>query len=280
MQPNTSNGKKQGSIDNKTAVIKVEEPGGDVRVFEAQHYIKNSGDGTISIYEGPRSDGIDYQAHVERCTIDRVDTHEDSDDEERRLVTDGGRPRKVVVHCDYCTAGMSVKPETDTPDQGWKCKQCWQAEKAGTYDQKALDIIEDADVEPGDRVEYDGREWVFVHYCMDHHTTLVPVGLVARDETVERPVDVRELDTVKDSSDGSDDPYNHYDPVMDGHPDDELELVTDGGRELVSGDDVFHAGEQYRVARSDGARVEIYQLGTRSLIVPIDTVDPVPEVRA
>jgi hypothetical protein len=62
--------------------------------------------------------------------------------------------------------------------------------------------------------------------------------------------------------------------------DDDQELVTDGGRELVSGDDVRHAGERWRVARSDGARVDIYQLGGASLIVPIDTVEPVPEVRA
>jgi hypothetical protein len=56
--------------------------------------------------------------------------------------------------------------------------------------------------------------------------------------------------------------------------------VTDGGIELVSGDDVRHAGEQWRVARSDGARVEIYRLGGASLIVPTDTVEPIPEVQA
>jgi hypothetical protein len=71
----------------------------------------------------------------------------------------------------------------------------------------------------------------------------------------------------------------------DGHSDrhadsDEPEIVADGGTVIESGDIVTHSGEQWRVARSDGARVEIYQLGARSLIVPADTVEPVPEVRA
>lgn len=56
-------------------------------------------------------------------------------------------------------------------------------------------------------------------------------------------------------------------------------LVADGGRELVSGTDVIHAGAQWRVARCDGDRVEIYQLGNGSDIVPISTVEVVPEVQ-
>lgn len=262
MVHNRSNGKKQGSIDNKTAVIKVEEPGGDVRVFEAQHYIR-SDDGTISIYEGPRSDGIDYQAHVSRCVIDRVDTHDDDthddeedneyfhitagatspvfaeDDEEHRLVTDGGRD--VIEPGDYV---IHEYPAVNVPD-------LWQVTGVHHYDRVNVDDIPDGEPAPLNDVPahtvYDLRT-----QDGEHHTAAVHEDDVERAQT-------GAMDIIEDE-------------------DDEPELVTDGGIELVSGDDVVHAGEQWRVARSDGTRVEIYQLGDASLIVPIDTVEPVPEV--
>lgn len=48
---------------------------------------------------------------------------------------------------------------------------------------------------------------------------------------------------------------------------------------LNSGDEVLHAGEKWRVARLGGEDVEIYRLSEhRSIIDPIDSVEPVPEV--
>lgn len=54
--------------------------------------------------------------------------------------------------------------------------------------EETLRIIDEADVEPGDRVEYDGREWTFHSYLIEH-----AVALVADDGTIKRNVDVREL---------------------------------------------------------------------------------------
>jgi hypothetical protein len=71
MVRNTSKHKKTYS-SNKTAVITIETPDGGERVVEATHYIR-SDDGTVSIYQGARSDGIDIQTHITRCVIDRVD---------------------------------------------------------------------------------------------------------------------------------------------------------------------------------------------------------------
>lgn len=84
MQHSNSNGKKDAGrtdLENKRATISIDVPGADAaRTVEAQYFIKNSDDGTVSIYLSDRSDGIDIQTHVTRCVIDRVDTHADKED--------------------------------------------------------------------------------------------------------------------------------------------------------------------------------------------------------
>lgn len=243
------------------------------REFRNVDYVEYDGDG-YRVFDviGPDKLEIDQplelpiEVPADECTpTDEWGTSLDdgSDDDEKRLVTDGGRPRKVVVHCDYCTAGMSVKRDKRKPDQGWKCKQCWEAEQAGTNTREIIEITENADGEPGDRVEYDGREWVFVDYCIEYYATLVPVGLVATEETVTRMVDVRELEPVKDRGDDS---YAEYDPerharlmlsaatppVFADSSDDEdpdPKIVTDGGVGIddFDGVDIDGAGEDEKL---------------------------------
>lgn len=273
MVHNRSNGKKQGSIDNKTAVIKVEEPGGDVRVFNAEHYIK-SDDSTISIYEGARSDGIDYQAHVERCTIDRVDTHEDDTgdggDEEHRLVTDGGR--RIVAPI------VGRNPDRrDTGNSHWcesRCKTVYCGRLECPYCEVSDDdqeLVTDGGrnvIEPGDYViheypaanvpdlwqvtgvhHYDGVNVDDIPDCEPAPLNDVPAYTVynLRTQDGEHYTAAVHEDDVERAQTGAMD-------IIIEDEDDDQELVTDGGRELVSGDDVVHAGEQCRVARCDPHR--------------------------
>lgn len=208
-----TNGHKSGCIDSENTET------GDIVRYNGQRWrVARTTDDYVEIYRRSESPVI--------VGVEAVEPVPRPDDADQRLVTDGGRSRKVVVHCDYCTAGMSVKRDERKPDDGWKCKQCWEAEQSVDL-QSVADKIEDADAGPGDRVGYDGQEWVFVDYCIEHYATLVPVGLVASEDTVRRMVDVRELEPVETDDN---DPYNSYDPVTDGR--DETRLVTDGGVDM------------------------------------------------
>jgi len=160
MQPTNSNPKK--TYSSKTAVITIDVPGDDeARTVEATHFIK-SDNGTVSIYQGRREDGIDIQTHISRCVIDRVD--------------------ELPSHADAFSGMFDDVPEIETGD--------------------------------------------------------------------------------------------------DDQEDDRGELVSDGGREIESGDVVEYDGEQHRVARVGESHVEIYQLGDVAQIVSLADIDALPEVPA
>lgn len=226
------------STEQKPATIVYHPPGGrDPRIGAATHHIVTS-DEEVHVYLGERSEGIDSTLPLDRCEIHRTDrgretfgadvdvsagdgsgSHSDGDsgahaeNDGPELVTDGGRPRQVVVHCEFCTAGMSVKPDKDKPDTGWKCNQCRRAEQADEDESKTLAIIENADVEPGDSVNWRGCECLMLEWDAHHTVKLVPVGLMPTEDTVRRKVDVRELEPVETD-------------------DNDPEIVTDGGRDI------------------------------------------------
>lgn len=281
MVSNTSEANKtQGTEQiDKSAVVVVEIPGSETGLtLDATHVITNASKQII--YLGNRSDGIDFivtertvvarSARAEQLLAEQqpADAHtgtdNDDSDGEPNIVTDGGRPRGFTVTCEYCTAGMSVQPETDKPDQGWKCNQCRRLSKAGERDAKSLRIIETADAEPGDRVKYDGRDWTFIDFAHHHIAELVPIGHVRSGETVVR-TDVRDLDPVTDTD--SNDPYADYDAETDGR--DETRLVTDGGRDTDESVEVLdcrtppawrHAPATVDVAVGDKATMGAYLL--------------------
>jgi len=185
MVRNTSKHKKTYSSD-KTAVITIEAPDGSERVVEATHYIR-SDDGTVSIYQGARSDGIDIQTHITRCVIDRVDelpshaeafsglfdgvdeieTEDDDQDDEPELVTDGGQPigapitrtnpaRREHGNQHYCeTRGKTVYcGRLECP----YCSDSDDDQEDGGDDQE---LIADGGqvIEPGDEVLHAGEQW-------------------------------------------------------------------------------------------------------------------------
>lgn len=104
------------------------------------------------------------------------------------------------------------------------------------HGRRSIELIEAADVEPGDRVEYDGREWTFAEQLEWYHTSLV-----ADDGAEECGVDIHELTAVK-SGDGDDD--------------DMPELVADGGRSVgqltVNGEEADEDLLAARAASDDG----------------------------
>jgi len=138
MQPTNSNPKK--TYSSKTAVITIDVPGDDeARTVEATHFIK-SDNGTVSIYQGRREDGIDIQTHISRCVIDRVDelpSHADAFgnmfDDVPEIGTDDNEGE-----------GDSNELATDGDDQ-----------EDGDDDQE---LVADGgrEIEPGDYVEHDG----------------------------------------------------------------------------------------------------------------------------
>ncbi|MGM0388086.1 MAG: hypothetical protein ACQEP0_06115 [Natrinema limicola] len=91
-----------------------------------------------------------------------------------RLVTDGGEVIEDVPTCGRCGGKRDDWHATI-------CREC-----AG---KDSMVIIESVDIEEGDRVEYDGREWTVSEWTEWHF-----VHLIADDGAVKKGVDVRELD--------------------------------------------------------------------------------------
>ena len=107
-----------------------------------------------------------------------------------------------VVYCKYCEAGMSV-PVREVPDDPM-CKSCDRVRNPQHTEREIHEIIEEAGVETGNRVRYDGDEWTVKSSAWGFtvHLTRVPkkptqeIPGEATEIIREHGVDVRKLTTV------------------------------------------------------------------------------------
>lgn len=163
----TQKGKTVG-FDTKPARIVIETTDGE-KAYDAEHHIR-SDNGWVSIYLGAKQDGIDVQVPRERVVeiLRGREHHDQQTEEDKKLVADGGQ-----------TCGCGAPIENDG-----KCYAC-----AG---RRSMEIVENANVEPGDRVEYDGQTWTFEGIECWHL-----VNLTADDGGGKHGVDIRELTLVE-----------------------------------------------------------------------------------
>jgi len=158
-------------------------------------------------------------------------------------VGEGMRRESVATLTVVRAAGESV-----TGDSDCGCECCKIGDERA-YDVQSsegwMDVVEGSGITAGDLVQYDGEEYRVRGWLLNK--------LILNIDGRNRHIDPDDVDVV------------------------DQELIADGGVELASGDTVIHAGEQWRVAKANREQVELYQLGSAPVVVPVGEVVVVPE---
>ncbi|TKX72614.1 hypothetical protein EXE46_15635 [Halorubrum sp. GN11_10-6_MGM] len=188
------------------------EPIDDTDSEEARARVRRLGDG---------SNGKDH--------YDRVSA--DGDDADRELVTDGGREPHEVIYCNYCEGGMSV-PLGDIPDDPM-CRSCKRARKPKPSPSEVSREFDEASVSEGDRVLYDGDEYLFAAKGPWTYAHLTKIGHAPDCVTKSGPNTTIDKLSPVDDPDALRERYEDYEPA---DTNDGKELVTDGGEPVVPDD--------------------------------------------